>query len=100
MILNGDHKTMSSSGIRFNFFDTSCVAPMFDSMVSRIDPITPLLLLVDHFDRSVIQLNRPSDYKKEIKAHKVGRIAELDTVPWNPHIKTVNSQEFNHECTS
>ena len=42
----GDHGTVLSEGIRFTLSDLHFYNPF---MVSRTGPITPLLLLVDHF---------------------------------------------------
>ena len=54
-------------------------------MVSWIGPNAPILLLVDHFGQ----------IRDTIKSLKVNRIPELETAPWTPNEKRVNSP-FKH----
>ena len=58
-------------------------ASMSDLMVSRIGPISPLLLPVDNFGSTHYIVS--SGYKEQkMKTLKVNRIPELETVPWAP----------------
>ena len=62
-------------------------------MVARICPIVPLLLLVNTFGpiRDTIKSTIETTGTKSIKNALKPLIPELETVPWNPHVKLVNS---------
>ena len=60
-------------------------------MVSRIGPVAPLLLLLDHFGpiRDIIKLTVATTVIVKMKSKF--SISELKTVPWTPYVKIVIS---------
>ena len=65
---------------------------MVDFMVPRIGPITPLLLLVDHFGpiRDTMESTvAAKGIEKVVLKILINLIHELETVPWYLHVTSL-----------